>query len=55
MGYNYIKLSVKKEVFELLLQCIEEYRKHHPEMDQVPITQNKIIYEVCSFYIKHDI
>jgi len=52
MGLNYRKLSVKNKTYELVLECVIEYRKHHKEFDQIPISQNKIIYEMALFYLK---
>jgi len=51
MGVTYSKLTVKKDTRKLLEKCIDEFRTHHPEFDEIPITQNKIIYEVCKFYL----
>lgn len=53
MVNNYVKLNIRKDTKELLLKsCVEEYRKYHPEIDKIPITQDKILYEVCRFYLK---
>lgn len=37
----------------ILNDCKEEYLRHHPEMRKVPISQEKILYEVARYYLEH--
>ena len=54
MGNNFEKITIRKDTKKRLCQeCVDEYLKHHPEMRHVKITQDKILYEVCEYYIKH--
>ena len=48
----YKQIRVKKDTDELIDDCIAEYLKHHPEMRKIPISRNKIIYEIGKFYLK---
>ena len=51
MGYMGVKL--KRETFDLLQECINDFIGHHPELKHIPISKNKIIYEMAKFYLKH--
>lgn len=50
----YRRLIVKDVTFELVHDCIEVFLKHHPEFEHIPITQNKIIFEMAKFYMKNE-
>ena len=43
---------LNENVFDMIPQCKEEYLKHHPEMKEVPISNNKILFEVMKHYLK---
>lgn len=49
---TYVKLSIRHNTSELLKNCIKLYRQHHPELNHMPISQDKIIYEICKYYIQ---
>jgi hypothetical protein len=49
---TYKVVHIKKETAELINQCKQEFLSHHPEMKQMPISYNKIIYEMAVFYLK---
>lgn len=50
MGYKVAKIDY--DTTELLNNCIKEYLKHHPEMEKVKISRNKIISEIAIYYLK---
>lgn len=50
MGYKTAKLKTPTQ--ELIEQCKEEYLKHHPEMKQIPLSKDKIIFEIASHYLR---
>ena len=51
MGVNFISTKVTKETMELMEQAKIEFRKHHPELNQMFLSNNKIIYEAMVFYL----
>lgn len=51
---TYKQIIVKKDIYNLLPTAIEIYRKHHPELDGIPISKSKIILEVLKFYFKSE-
>jgi hypothetical protein len=51
---TYKNIIIKKEIYNLLPVAEEIYRKHHPEMNGVPISKAKIILEVMRFYFKSE-
>ena len=53
MSKNYTNIAVKPETKDKLIsECMEEYRKHHPELDHIPISHDKILHEVCKYYLE---
>jgi len=53
MVHNFVKLSCSKETKDIILDhCLKLYRKHHPEHDHIPISQDKILYEIAIYYLK---
>lgn len=50
MGYKTAK--IRNNTQELLNKCEEEYLRHHPEMKNIPLSKDKIIYEIANFYLK---
>ena len=51
---SYRHLNVRNSTFKMIIdECIEEFRKHHPELEHMEITQDKIIYEIGKFYLTH--
>lgn len=53
MVKNLVRLAISTETRDLLIdKCKKEYLNHHPEMMHIHITQDKILFEVCSFYMR---
>ena len=50
---NRKQVYVDNETVELIDNCRLDYLHHHPEMKKIPISYNKIIYEIANFYLKH--
>jgi len=53
MTNKYISISINKQLNVYINKCEELYREHHPELDGVPLSRSKIIYEVLKFYLKN--
>lgn len=49
---SYKKVNVDKETDDLIKECIDDYKKHNPQFEKIPISRNKIIYEVCKYYLR---
>jgi hypothetical protein len=49
---NTKNIRITKETDDLLEKCRLEYLKHHPEMRHVPLSYDKILYEIAFFYMK---
>ncbi len=46
-------LVVSEEVYDLIMvDCIEEFKKHHKEMEGAKISQNHIIKQIGKFYME---
>ena len=53
MGKIYRKLTVSPDTFKRVTEdCVAEYRRVHPEFNEIPISQNKIIYEMSVEFLK---
>lgn len=50
MGYKVAKIDY--DTTDLLDSCIKEFLRHHPEMEKVKISRNKIISEIAQYYLK---
>jgi len=48
----YKQVKIKQKTDDLIDQCVKSFRYHHPELDEIPISRNKIIYEMANFYLK---
>lgn len=48
---TYKSVLIKPDVFDLIADCETIYRKHHPELNNIPLSKNKILYEVFKFYL----
>lgn len=48
----YKQVKIKQKTDELIDQCVRSFRYHHPELDEIPISRNKIVYEMAIFYLK---
>lgn len=46
------RLVCSNETYEKLEQCRKVYRKHHPDLHDVTITQNMILDRVTEFYLR---
>jgi spore coat protein CotF len=53
MDKTYVVIAVKVKQRETLKECKKEYVKHHPEMGNVKITDDKIIYEIMKYYLNN--
>lgn len=49
----YVGIKIKKETNELLDKCLNDFLYHHPEFKEIPISRNKLLYEMALFYLKH--
>jgi len=49
----YVTLAVSQEMKSKLEECKEEFLRHHPDMKALHISFNKILYEICEFYLKN--
>lgn len=49
---TYKTIAIKPDISILLEKCKEEFLDHHPELQNMPISYNKIIYEIAKFYLK---
>lgn len=51
---KYKKLSVTEDVNRMVNKdCRAEFLKHHPELSQMRISENKIVYEIAKYYLEH--
>jgi len=50
MGYKQYKIKCQTD--DLVLKCVEEFLRHHPEMKEIKISKNKIVYEMARFYLE---
>ena len=48
----YVTIAVTKEMKDRLELCKEDFLRHHPEFRSIPISYNKILYEVTRFYLE---
>jgi hypothetical protein len=47
-------INVSEKTKAMVKLCEEEYRTHHPELDAIPLSEDKIMFEVMKFYLpKH--
>lgn len=53
--HTYKPLAVRPEVYELvIIKCIDEYVKRHPELREINITANKIVYELARYFLENE-
>ena len=45
-------ILVSPDVFDMIDACHKEYIRNHPEMKNVYLSKNKILYEVMQWYLK---
>jgi len=45
-------IRISKKTDSQFKDCIIEFLRHHPEMENIPISYEKIAYEVTKFYLK---
>ena len=53
MGKHSIHIVLTHNELKLLDQCKKEYLKNHPEMQCIPISRRKIIYEIANYYLSN--
>lgn len=46
-------IRIDSKTYDMVEDCINDFIRHHPEFKEVPISKNKIIYEIAKFYLKH--
>lgn len=52
MAPHWRHIRVKNETRLMLIEhCMKDFLRHHPEMEHMHITHDKILYEVCKFYL----
>jgi hypothetical protein len=51
MSKNYYHICVKYETYKLFKECLIEYIKHHPELEHIHISDDKMIYEIVKYYL----
>lgn len=47
-------IRITQETAEILARCEDEFRRHHSEFNQIPISYNKIVYETARIYLEVD-
>ena len=52
MAKQYHTTSLETDVVSLIPLCERLYRDNHKEFDTIPLSKNKILYEVILFYLK---
>lgn len=52
MATNMIMVKISPKTKALLIDCRAIYRNEHPELDEMYLSNNKILYEVCRFYVE---
>ena len=48
----YKNIIIKKKTHDLFKHIEEEYRLHHPEMEHIRLSKDKLIYEMQKIYLK---
>jgi len=51
MVKRFESIAVWKQIKDLIVLCETEYRKNHPELDGIPLSKSKILFEVMIFYL----
>jgi len=49
MGYKTI--AIRPKIYNLIDDCEIIYRSHHPEFNSLVLSKNKILFEICKFYL----
>lgn len=49
---SYKNIILKKKTFYLYKYIEEEYREHHPELENIPLSKDKLTYEMAKFFLK---
>jgi len=47
----YKTVAIRAKVYKLINDSEIIYRKAHKEFDSVPLSKNKILFEICKFYL----
>ena len=50
---QYKRVVIKSKTTELIECCRKEFLRVHPEFAEIPISYNKIIYEMAKFYLNN--
>ena len=51
MSKQYYQIRVDEDTFHLITICEKLYREHHPELDKIPVSKNKMVFEISVFYL----
>lgn len=49
---SYTNIRIKNTTNTLLDDCVNDFLQHHPEFKEIPISRNKIIFEIATIYLK---
>ena len=52
MSIIFVPIKVSKATHELLKIARSELKKHHPELEETFLSNNKVIYEALKFYVE---
>ena len=47
-----MQVRVDNEVRNKIEKCVLLYREHHPELEKINISKNKILHEIAKFYLE---
>ena len=50
--HNYDRISCRADTKELFKKCYKVFLKHHPEMKKVFISEDKLMNQICEYYLK---
>jgi hypothetical protein len=48
---TYKTIAIKQKTYDYVEDCEFVYRKAHPEFERIPISKEKILFEICKFYL----
>jgi len=48
---TYHSLQLKKRTFDMIPKAKEEFLRFHPEMENMRLSNDKVLYEVLKFYL----
>jgi len=51
MVQSYTKITVKNSTNMMIKDCKKIFVKYHPEFEEIPISDNKMVYELAKRYL----